>query len=290
MLFIFLGISYVMILQYLISVPEIFQERPILNQERTCCAVRPSSYVASLILTDVLRAVVHSLLFFVVSYWIVGLNPQMEYVLYTLSVTCLGVFAFQAVIDMCSAATDDMGTVYTYIFLLLAVSSVFGGLCIPFQNIRLPFKPFYFLSIPAWAYRGILVNDLACCHLNVDCADAYEMMATSEAKEMRDAAMAAYSHCDLTPGLNDTETGGIMPLGQFAIIGTQLSRDAHDYAPTKRSSVFALVFFIIVCRFLAILIYRERTRREGSLRLVDEATTKQELSEVPPLQDDDVVL
>ena len=52
------------------------------------------------------------------------------------------------------------GVVYSMLFVLFGAGSLFGGLCIPYDNIKTVFKPFYYLSVPAWGYRSILINDL----------------------------------------------------------------------------------------------------------------------------------
>ena len=52
---------------------------------------------------------------------------------------------------------------------------VTGGLCITYDNMKPIFKPFYYLAVPAYAYRAIIVNDLACCHLNMNCAQAMRL-------------------------------------------------------------------------------------------------------------------
>eukprot|EP00658_Telonema_sp_P-2_P036129 TRINITY_DN26187_c0_g1_i1.p1 TRINITY_DN26187_c0_g1~~TRINITY_DN26187_c0_g1_i1.p1 ORF type:complete len:684 (+),score=116.33 TRINITY_DN26187_c0_g1_i1:158-2209(+) len=83
MMFVVVAISYLMILQYLITVPEEFEERPIYLQDRLNRSVRPSAHVLSSILTDSPRAVVHCLLFYAVSYHMVGLNPGTVFMGYT---------------------------------------------------------------------------------------------------------------------------------------------------------------------------------------------------------------
>jgi len=286
MMFIFLGVSYVMILQYLIGVPEQFEERPILQQERLCRSVRQSSYIASLVITDAPRAVMHTLVFFSCSYSLAGLNPGAAYVFYTLTVTMLGVISFQAAICFCSSLSDNMGKVYSFIFMVLALGSVFGGLCIPYDNIKGIFKPFYYLALPAWAFRAIMVNDLACCHLDMTCSEAYEMMTSNEMKDIRDAATLVYTKCQT----EDVDGTGIFPLGQLAIIYSGVAPDARAYAHVKYLSVAVLLFFFVFLRCMAVVVLRERARRDSTMKVVDEAATEAAMSEVGPREENDADL
>eukprot|EP00656_Telonema_subtile_P039510 TRINITY_DN44611_c0_g1_i1.p1 TRINITY_DN44611_c0_g1~~TRINITY_DN44611_c0_g1_i1.p1 ORF type:complete len:637 (-),score=184.10 TRINITY_DN44611_c0_g1_i1:186-2096(-) len=276
MAFVFCSISYLMILQYLVSVPEVFEERPIYLQDRLNRSVRPSAYVLSSVLTDTPRAIVHCCLFYAVSYNLVGLNPEAVYAGYTIAVTILAVVAWQAVVGLCSSITDNQGVVYSVLFVLFGTASLFGGLCIPYNNIKDIFKPFYYLSVPAWGYRSVLVNDLVCCHLDMSCDQVYESIMQNEFKRVRDFGESIYTDC--------LATNGTVSAGQLAVLYTDLAANPDMYNPTKMNGVFVLLLCVVVLRWLSMVTLRVRTKRANFLKMEDPAKSLKRLqdADTPP--------
>ena len=249
--------------------------------------MRPSSYVLSLIISDAPRAIWHSLLFFLCSYWIVGLNPGAAYMAYTIAVTMLGAVCFQSAICLCSCMTDEVGLAYTYMFFILACSGVFGGLCITYDNIRPIFKPLYYLALPAYAYRAIIINDLACCHRDISCKDAYEMFSTSDFKGVRNMAPDLYDSCAQGPKGAD----GTYPLGQYALITSQLApHGVPDYIHYKTQSVAVLLFFAVFLRWAATVALRRRAAADSSMVVVREADIRNQMRQVGAVEPGDVDL
>src|SRR5690606_26719479 len=82
-------------------------------------------------------------------------------------IVCLmvGLSAWQSVLALCAALTDELRVAYSLAFLLLGGGTLFGGLLVRVSNIPMLFKPIYYLSVTAVTQRALIVNDFSCCYL-----------------------------------------------------------------------------------------------------------------------------
>jgi hypothetical protein len=162
--------------------------------------------------------------------------------------------------------TDNAGVVYAYLFVLLGGSTLFGGLCIPYSNLKPIFKPLFYISIPAWGYRSVIINDLVCCHLELTCTGVYTTMMSSKFAEVRDAGQEAYEDCLVS--------NGTVSLGQLGVLYSDLADSPQDYTPKKMSGVFVLIACAVLMRWLSMVALRVRTQRANHLEIVDEIDTQ----------------
>lgn len=72
---------------------------------------------------------------------------------------------------VCTCYTDDIGEAYSLVFLLLGSSTLCGGLAITFSHLRAALLPLWYVAVPAWLYRTLLIADLGCCHLHATCEE-----------------------------------------------------------------------------------------------------------------------
>eukprot|EP00039_Didymoeca_costata_P013425 m.203681 g.203681 ORF g.203681 m.203681 type:complete len:996 (-) comp15767_c0_seq8:130-3117(-) len=170
MMFLFVMASYCMMVPYLISTPIYFSERPHLRRSRDSNALSLISYVSACTLEETMSGIVNVLIVGVIGQSMAHLNPELCYVEFAFALLVTGVCAFQAFIMWISMTTDDLGIAYNVIFLMLGLGSIYGGVFVQYSHIPAFFRWAYFTSIQMLVYRGLVVNDLQCCHLTIDCA------------------------------------------------------------------------------------------------------------------------
>jgi len=163
--------SYACILQYLVLVPEYFDERPILKKERSSSSYSLSAYITSCLLAEFPRAMMQSFLLWAITYWLIGLNKDAIFFTFGLGLLIACVGAWQSLICLISVLTDNMGTVYSALFLILGLGTLYGGLAISYDNMPTYFAWAYYFSIPAMGTRALISNDIFCCKYTGNCDD-----------------------------------------------------------------------------------------------------------------------
>eukprot|EP01127_Copromyxa_protea_P014946 TRINITY_DN4237_c0_g1_i3.p1 TRINITY_DN4237_c0_g1~~TRINITY_DN4237_c0_g1_i3.p1 ORF type:complete len:838 (-),score=147.93 TRINITY_DN4237_c0_g1_i3:23-2536(-) len=171
-MFIVIVVTYANIVQYLNLVPGYFDERPILRRESENSSTRTSSYLIATFLHETPIALVQVALLTGIGYYLVDLNLDPWLVAFFFLYLSLGVISWQAVVCFCSFATNTIGKVYSFCFVLLGLGSLFGGLPILRKSMQPYFLPFYYTSIPALTYRNLLRQDLSCCGMVLTCNDS----------------------------------------------------------------------------------------------------------------------
>lgn len=161
--------TYAMILQYLILIPEYMIERGVLQAERSSGILSFGPYIASTMLTEIPRAIMHCTILVTILYAIHPLNPDPINVTFCLVCLMVGVAAWQSLICVCSVATDNIGVAYTISFLALGSGSLFGGLMVRLDKIPHIFRFLYYVSVTAVTQRALVVNDLKCCYITATC-------------------------------------------------------------------------------------------------------------------------
>lgn len=162
--------SVEMIMEYLILVPEYFDERKIFINERKRGVVANRSYVISTMLTEVPRAVLHSAILIFVSYLFHDMNPDPTNILFCVVTLMCGAVSWQSVICLCCSLFDKDQFAYNVLFLVLGGGTLFGGMLVKLQNIPMIFKPIYYTSVTAITQRALVVNDFLCCYLSASCS------------------------------------------------------------------------------------------------------------------------
>ncbi|GMI53440.1 hypothetical protein TeGR_g3569 [Tetraparma gracilis] len=163
--------SVAMIMEYLILVPEYFDERPIFVSERKRNVVSNHPYIITTGLTEVPRAVLHSTLMILVSYIFHDLNPDPTNI--TFCVVCLmcGSVSWQSVICAVCCMFSDAKYAYDLLFMVLGGGTLFGGMLVKLKDIPALFKPIYYLSVTAITQRALVANDFICCYLTATCGE-----------------------------------------------------------------------------------------------------------------------
>lgn len=149
---------------------------------------------------------------------------------------------------------------------MLGGSTLFGGLCIPYNNLKPIFKPLFYISIPAWGYRSVIINDLVCCHLELSCTGVHDTMINSDFARVRENAQEVYEDCLVS--------NGTVSLGQLGILYSDLAESPQDYTPKKMGGVCVLIVCAVVMRWLSMVALRVRTKRANHLEIVDEMETQ----------------
>jgi hypothetical protein len=135
--------------------------------------------------------------------------------------------------------TDNSANVYSIIFVIFAMGTLFGGVAITYDDIKQPFIPLYYLSLPAWGYRTMLVNDLGCCHLIVTCDDLEsDPTLTRNVRQAEQLYHACHANYTLYPELSVMAENGLN-LGAVGlkIMDISSTADASTYNSLKYEGV-----------------------------------------------------
>eukprot|EP00727_Mastigamoeba_balamuthi_P010572 m51a1_g6137 hypothetical protein (567) ;mRNA; r:250965-257139 len=246
--FIFVVSSYVMILQYLVNVPEYFDERRILlkETENGTCTLR--AYFASVFLRETPRAFFQVAVVTLLGYSAVGLNPEFRQMMYFFVVLVMGTFAWRSCVTFFSFVTDSIGIVYSLLFLNLGVGALLGGFLLTRNNIPPFLRWGYYASIPSFTQRSLVLTDLWCCHLEESCEDLRDMVASFVSTKT--SSIVTTFNCTASAKLN---------LGPFFI---DLLKINDDFFPWN---VLVLVVAFVLFHVCALLAQHTRIRLSRSL-------------------------
>jgi len=253
-MFIFTMSSYSMVLQYLVLVPEYFSDFPILSAERANGSCGFGAYILSCFLMETPRAVWQSAVLLCLSYGTTDLNPEPAYVGFAFICLTVGVCAWQGVVAMCACAVSHMSTVYSVLFMILGLGTLFGGVMLNYDVIPPYFLWAYYLSVPAITARALIINDMLCCHLTVSCQD---MFTSSFSKDMRGTAVMMQTQICSIPDLR---------LDNGANIGYVALRMLRWHLSSKYQLLLALIGLGFMARVFAYVCLRARERRSSRLR------------------------
>lgn len=156
------------------------------------------------------------------------------------------------------------------------MGTLFGGVAITYDEIKQPFIPLYYLSVPAWGYRTMLVNDFGCCHLVVTCADLEaDPTLTRNARQAEDLYRACHANYTLYPELEAVADNGLN-LGAIGlkIMDISTAQDASNYNTLKYEGVVVLGIMAVLLRGLAAYFLRYRAKRENRLNIIEEEQTE----------------
>ncbi|GMI40998.1 hypothetical protein TrCOL_g10570 [Triparma columacea] len=162
--------SVVFIMEYLILVPEYYDERRIFINERKRGVVANRSYVISTMLTEIPRAMLHSAILISVSYAFHDMNPNPTNILFCVVALMCGAVSWQSVICFFCCCFDNAKSAYDILFVVLGGATLFGGMLVKLPNIPTIFKPIYYVSVTAITQRALVVNDFLCCYLSASCS------------------------------------------------------------------------------------------------------------------------
>ncbi|KAL3930796.1 MAG: hypothetical protein SGPRY_001386, partial [Prymnesium sp.] len=166
------SVTYLFVQQYMSVLPELLEDRPILLKEHEGGTVRLSAYILYTNLADVPRAFCHVAVMFAIGYRWVGLNPVPPHMHFILATAWAGTSSFQALVCAVAFLTDKGGVVYTLLFMLVGIGSLFGGLMVTWSNIVPPLRWCYYAGLNSFTVRSIvLVNSLANPYYQYQCSE-----------------------------------------------------------------------------------------------------------------------
>ena len=160
---------YCMILQYLQLIPEYMAERQAIIQDSLSGYMSFTPYMIGAMLTEVPRAILHSVMLMSTVYVIHPLNPISIKRSFAFVCLMVGTTAFQGLISICATVTDYISVSYSIAFLILSAGTIFGGIMVPLEKIIPPFRFFYYTSVTAITQRALITNDMECCYLTATC-------------------------------------------------------------------------------------------------------------------------
>jgi hypothetical protein len=196
---------YAMILQYLLLTPEYMIERQTIVNDALAGNLSSSSYIFSVMLTEIPRAIMQSGLLLGILYWMHPLNPNAVKMQFSYICLMVGVTAWQALIAICSVLTDSIGVAYSIAFLVLSSGALFGGILVRLEKIPALFKIFYYISVTAVTQRALITNDLQCCYLTTTCNSIARGMQSMRSASILNHSNSTASYCP--PGLEFTGDG-----------------------------------------------------------------------------------
>eukprot|EP00727_Mastigamoeba_balamuthi_P010525 m51a1_g6095 hypothetical protein (735) ;mRNA; f:48474-51262 len=246
--FIFVVSSYVMILQYLVNVPEYFDERRILLKETENGTCTLHAYFASVFLRETPRAFFQVAVVTLLGYSAVGLNPGFKQRMFFFIVLVMGTFAWRSCVTFFSFVTDSIGLVYSLLFLNLGVGALLGGFLLTRNNIPPFLRWGYYASIPSFTQRSLVLTDLSCCHLEQSCEDLKNMVVSFVSTET--SSIATTFNCTASAKIN---------LGPYFI---DLLKINDDFFPWN---VMVLVVAFVLFHVGALLAQHARIRLSRSL-------------------------
>jgi len=265
------------IMEYLILVPEYYDERRVIINERKRGVVANSSYVISTMLTEIPRGVLHSAILIFVSYLFHEMNPNPTNILFCVVTLCCGAVSWQSVICLFCCITDKGQTAYDILFFVLGGATLFGGMLVNLANIPSIFKPIYYVSVTAITQRALVVNDFLCCYLSASCSlEVYNATAPYEAAANKGFGIFEGEACPQALEFvgDGTDEGN---LGRFAlqVIGLENTDPFIEL-----TTIFTVA---VVARLLSILILRavqnskeqlKESNVDESRRMLDELIGK----------------
>jgi len=173
---IYLISSVAFIFEYLILVPEYFDEKKVMLAETMRCVTNNRCYVLACSLTEVPRSILHCSLLLSVCYALHDLNPDVSNILFCWSCLMCGSISWQSVICFCSSIFTEMHHAYNLLFIFLGGGTLFGGLLIAKDDINPLFLPIYYTSVTAVTQRALIVNDFLCCYLTSSCVRSQDLL------------------------------------------------------------------------------------------------------------------
>lgn len=260
LMFIITIISYAMIFQYLTLVPEIFEERATLRREIENGSCRLSSYILSTFFFETPLCTIQVFVLAAIGYWLVDLNSATNKIVFFILLSIIGVCTWQSMVCLCCFLTNDIGSVYRILFVVLGLGELFGGVVITKENIAPYFLPFFYSSVPALTYRALLKNDLLCCEMIFTCNDVHNI----EKKYPEDAGYL--DSLNNTYCASHTEETQIFNLGEAFLKFLDLKDEP------VAADVIILIISLFFLRLCAILSFKIRSWLE--LRLKDVTETE----------------
>ena len=168
-----LTVAYGMILQYLNLVTIYVREQSSIMKDRMNGSISFAAYILTSIVLDSREAIFHSTVLLLEVYLFHPLNPDIRKIFFAYLCFIIGTCAFQAIIALCSIIADDVERANSILFMIFGGGTLFGGIFIGYMKIPIFLRWIYYISIPAITQRALLVNDLQCCYMSVECKDIW---------------------------------------------------------------------------------------------------------------------
>jgi len=253
LMFLTVIVSYIMILQYLIIIPEYFMERKILLGEMHQKISNFRAYIIGTTFAELPRAFVQCSCLVIFGLLMVErINHDAPHAVFFFISLTLGVMSFQGLITLCSMLTDDDLKVYNILFFVVGASSLYGGMMVVKDNIIFLFKPFYYISIPALTLRSVVINDLYCCQMTFTCDELTDNL---------------QRRCQ--PEIDTSE----VPEG-YTIEGN-IGRGVLGYLQMMNEDkiliLMALVFFFFASKILSVFFFQRRFKQSFGIKARSES-------------------
>eukprot|EP01048_Picozoa_sp_COSAG05_P012709 COSAG05_NODE_1296_length_5247_cov_2.705517_2_plen_980_part_00 len=171
LMFLFMTSYLAFMLQYLFNVPLYFGERQVLIRERLSGVVRFSAYAVSGLVAEAPIALFFGISQVVTSHMLVPLNSDDYYPSFCVVLLTVGLISWQGNVALASCATDVIEAAYAFMFMVVGTGLLTGGLSVTYSYIPWYFKALglYYVSMPAVAYRVLIVNDFVGHYLQAPC-------------------------------------------------------------------------------------------------------------------------
>ncbi|RYG99508.1 ABC transporter permease, partial [archaeon] len=217
---------YVMILQYLILVPEYMAERASVWSDMQAKYLSPGIYIFANICIEVPRAMLQTLLVYTILYMVHPLNPDPWHMAYTYLLTLMGLFSWQGLICLVAMTTDVIAVAYSTLFLILGSGTLFGGLLVRYSKIPIIFRWLYYVSVAAVTQRALIANDLRCCYLTTTCNSIANSLHLNPSSEHESQGSYFDTYTPYYAFNSSSEQDEVQPA--FCPAGLQFSGDGSD--------------------------------------------------------------
>eukprot|EP01100_Stratorugosa_tubuloviscum_P001488 TRINITY_DN132_c2_g5_i2.p1 TRINITY_DN132_c2_g5~~TRINITY_DN132_c2_g5_i2.p1 ORF type:complete len:1362 (+),score=679.08 TRINITY_DN132_c2_g5_i2:279-4364(+) len=141
------------------AIPGLFEEREVFYEQKLRKYYNSFVYVASSFICDFPVALIETILFGTIMYWMTGLNVDVVRFIYCLLALMSTNLASMAFCKMCAACSPTLGIATGIAPTGLAVMILFSGYLIPGTDMPVYWVWLNYLSLYKYPYEGLLVNE-----------------------------------------------------------------------------------------------------------------------------------
>jgi ABC-type multidrug transport system ATPase subunit len=163
----------------LVSVVNVFpKEKTIVNRERSNNAYSTFTYFASKVLVEIPLIVAPSLLYSLIIYWMVELNPH-HFIEFALILMLLNVTAAALGLAVSAAAPSvEAANAMSTPFMIIGI--LFGGFYINVKSLPIVANWIPYMSLFRWGFQALLINEYTGLQHEFECPDNASCLNTGE--------------------------------------------------------------------------------------------------------------